>query len=601
MKKIFLLILSLFFLFPANVSAESEFLTKAEVVYDVGEDGVTTVTNNITLTNVFSNLYATSYAMQVEGLEPTSVKAVEAGQVLPVTIEKDGEKTVIRVEFERDVVGKGKQRNFTISFTERSLAVKTGEVWETAVPKLGAQDSFDSYTLILQVPKSFGQAAFISPQPITSSEKDNKYRYVFDKDSASAHGVTAAFGRFQVFEFNLVYHLENPLTKTAVVGIAIPPDTAFQKVNYKTLDPAPEVVQVDQDGNWIATYKLTSRQRLDVRATGAVQIFATERQFPKPNSVSLQQNLLATDVWQTTDPRIINLAKQLITPKQIYDYVVATLIYDYDRVRPNINRLGAIDALANPGSAICMEFTDLFVALARAAGIPAREVNGYAYTENRQLQPLSLVADVLHAWPEYWDDVRGVWVPIDPTWGSTTGGVDFFTKLDLRHFAFVMHGINPDKPFPPGSYKLGANPQKDVYVAFGSLPSQRKSIPKIEIEVQKALPFMATSAKIIVKNDGPVALYDLNVLILFDTKIETEKTIAILPVYGKQEYQVSIPFSILGVNTPQNIKVVVGGNSLTAPSSKNWVILMSLATIFLIIGLTIGFIYWRVKIHENNS
>ena len=132
MKKIFLLILSLFFLFPANVSAESEFLTKAEVVYDVGEDGVTTVTNNITLTNVFSNLYATSYAMQVEGLEPTSVKAVEAGQVLPVTIEKDGEKTVIRVEFERDVVGKGKQRNFTISFTERSLAVKTGEVWETA-------------------------------------------------------------------------------------------------------------------------------------------------------------------------------------------------------------------------------------------------------------------------------------------------------------------------------------------------------------------------------------------------------------------------------------------------------------------------------------
>ena len=109
------------------------------------------------------------------------------------------------------------------------------------------------------------------------------------------------------------------------------------------------------------------------------------------------------------------------------------------------------------------------------------------------------------------------------------------------------------------------------------------------------------AAKIIVKNDGPVALYDLNVLILFDTKIETEKTIAILPVYGKQEYQVSIPFSILGVNTPQNIKVVVGGNSLTAPSSKNWVILMSLATIFLIIGLTIGFIYWRVKIHENNS
>ena len=132
-----------------------------------------------------------------------------------------------------------------------------------------------------------------------------------------------------------------------------------------------------------------------------------------------------------------------------------------------------------------MEFTDTFIALSRAAGIPAREINGYAYTENPHVQPMGMVSDVLHSWPEYYDKEKNFWVPIDPTWGNTTGGVDFFHKLDLRHFAFVIHGVDSSKPYPPGSYKLGANPQKDVYVSFGKLPKMRN--PKISIKSENKL------------------------------------------------------------------------------------------------------------------
>src|SRR5258707_13577173 len=101
-----------------------------------------------------------------------------------------------------------------------------------------------------------------------------------------------------------------------------------------------------------------------------------------------------------------------------------------------------------------MEFTDLFIAMARAAGIRAREINGYAYTENKDSEPLSLVADVLHSWPEYWDKYNKEWILVDPTWGNTTHGIDFFHKLDLRHFTFVIHGVNSEFPLSPGSYKL---------------------------------------------------------------------------------------------------------------------------------------------------
>ncbi len=54
--------------------------------------------------------------------------------------------------------------------------------------------------------------------------------------------------------------------------------------------------------------------------------------------------------------------------------------------------------------------------------------------------PLSLIADVLHAWPEYYDQQQNVWVAIDPTWADTTGGIDYFSKLDLRHLTFAIQG-----------------------------------------------------------------------------------------------------------------------------------------------------------------
>src|SRR3989344_2583826 len=127
-----------------------------------------------------------------------------------------------------------------------------------------------------------------------------------------------------------------------------------------------------------------------------------------------------------------------------------------------------------------MEFTVLFIALARAAGIPAREVNGFAYTQNEKERPLSLVKDVLHAWPEYYDSDIQTWVMVDPTWGNTTGGVDYFYTLDFDHFAFVIKGVNSSYPIPAGGYKISQDLQtKDININFGDnfgTPTQTLSL-----------------------------------------------------------------------------------------------------------------------------
>lgn len=573
-----------FYVLPQHAYAASEFTVDANVTYDVKETGKTLVIQDISLENNFSNLYATSYTLSLENIAIEDAKAFSnEGTPFPLEVIKDGENTDIKVTFPDTSLGKGTIRNFRVTYENSSFAVRTGEIWEISIPRLGDQSNFRNYFLNLKIPKAFGLEAYISPKPDTTELSDTGYSYTFSRNSVVQTGISAGFGQFQIFSFNLAYHLENPLSKASSTQISLPPDTAFQKVYIQSINPKPTNVTVDSDGNWIATYDLTARQRVDVAVSGSVQIFASYRSFTKPTDESLGANLKETEYWQVNDPKIQALAKELKTPKAIYDYVSQTLHYNSSRVQSNVQRMGAVAALTKPDDAICMEFSDLFIAIARAAGIPAREVEGFAYTENPDLQPLGLVADVLHSWPEYYDREKNVWIPIDPTWASTSGGVDYFSKLDLRHFAFVIHGQNSTQPYPAGSYKLGSNPQKDVYVSFGQLPNNKVSIPQVSIKPYRVLPFFSSIYLITVSNPGPVALYSIYPTIFYDSVEKSRDLIRVLPPNSSEQIQLILPYSLLGKDTPNVIKVTVDSSKAEIMTNKKQVVVYSLLAISVIL------------------
>ena len=575
----FLLLPFTFSLSP--IRAADEFLIDSAVEYRVEASGKTQVKHVINLENAFSTLYAKEYSLVLQGIDVTNPQVLANGLPLNFSLKRENDKATFEILFDTQVVGKGKAQAFEIIYDNFSFAQKTGEVWEISIPKIGDSKAFRNYTVKLIVPDSAGPEAYVSPKPFQKLKEGASRIYIFDKERILKTGVTAGFGEFQVFSFNLSYHLENPLSKNALSEIALPPDTAFQKVYYENIEPEPKRVYVDRDGNWIAQYALSSREKVNIVASGAVQIFSGELSFPRLSGDYLAETLKETKYWQTSDPQIQSLARQLRTPKNIYDYVYQNLTYDYDRVKPNVVRLGAKGALENPASAICMEYTDLFIALARSASIPAREVNGYAYTENPKIQPLSLVSDVLHSWAEYWDEGRGVWVPVDPTWAGTTGGVDYFSKLDLRHFTFVIHGIDPEKPYPAGSYKLGSNPQKDIFVSFGELPTETNNSIEINVTNQRPVFPINSRLKVRVKNNGTVAHYNLTPLVSFDNEIYQTENIEALPPFGTYDFEISVPFSFLGRHTPANILITVADSEVSIPTFKSWVIIYNLLIIFL--------------------
>lgn len=595
-KKLFLFFLFLFIL-PKTVLSAENFLVSSEVTYDVLAESSTKVSHKILITNTKTEVHATDYTLTLSGANISKVSAYDSASEFETEVTELNGKTSIKVIFKNPVVGEGASREFWVDYINTAVVNKNGDIREINIPRLANESSYDAYLVRLKIPTSFGTAAYISPSPDNSLASQESITYYFDKTVLNKAGVTAAFGESQIFSFDLTYHLQNPLALPTVIDIALPPDTSSQKIVYDSLSPLPDNVYQDGDGNWLAKYTLAPRERVDVRALGTARIFATPWRKYNLTAEERAINLRATKYWQVDSPDIKALAMELKTPRAIYDYVVSTLSYDYEKISQGTDRLGAVEALNNPSGAICTEFTDVFITLARAAGIPAREVNGYAHTDNKTLQPLALVADVLHAWPEYWDDEKSIWVPVDPTWGDTTGGIDYFDKLDMKHLAFVMHGANPESPIPPGSYKLGANPQKDVFVSLGESTEEKSVKPEITLSQKNTVPFSGIKLRVNISNNSGVALYDKSAQLFFDGQMQYERALNVLLPYETKIIEFSIPYGFLGNNTPREVTLLSGDEKFVFNPDKNPAIIRDLASMgFIIIVIAvIAFLIFRKK------
>lgn len=539
-----------FFLGGASgVYAESEFQTDYNVSYRVDNAGRVRVKQEIKLTNKTSRYYATKFTLSLGITKVANIKAFDELGILDAVSRFENNTTSLEVDFNRKTIGVGKSYLFTIEYDGLELSNKAGQIWEVHIPRLVDNEEIGSYNVTLMVSTQLGPEAFVTPVPVAKTVDGDYYVYRFVKNQLVERGISAAFGKRQIFSFDLKYHLTNPNIVPVIVQIALPPDTPYQRVIYTDIKPKPINVKVDGDGNWLADFQLTSRQKLDVEVTGQVETYPVPRSdFKEKLTQNVKDSYLTPQpFWDVSNPLLAKKAAELKSVDRIYEFVVNYLKYDSKRLESSsVKRLGSLVAFGNPDQAVCMEFTDLFIALARAAGIPAREINGFAFSQNDRLRPLSLKSqgvDVLHAWPEYWDEEKG-WISIDPTWGATSGGVDYFSKLDFNHFAFVRRGLSSQSPLPAGAYKIDDSQEGDVNVRLADAIIEPEMRFDLSIVQPTALiTSSSTVLTILVTNTGSVSLNNLelnievqNLRLLNSNKIRIDQ----LPPYAVEEIPIQV-------------------------------------------------------------
>lgn len=535
MRSVFTVLFSLVFLtfFQASSFGSENFSTSYVITYTLTDNGQAHSAMDVSVTNKTTDYYASSYTINLGFENVTNLKAFDSTGELSVDVKKSENGYSITIPFNSQVVGFGKKRNFTISFDTNEIAKKQGSIWEVNIPGLSDQESISDFTVHLSYPSSYGKPAYVKPFISLTQDKNNSL--TFSKEQLGKSGISISFGASQIANFSLKYHIKNTNLFPIKTEIAIPPTTQYQEIVLNSMDPLPIQVTIDQDGNWLAQYYLSPSESKDITVKGSAILLLTPRQ----EELTEEEKKLYTSekkYWNVSDPEIQKNAKDLKTPKDIYNYVVNKLSYDYSRVTDKKERLGAKNVLANPTSAVCLEFTDLFITLARANGIPAREVDGFAFTENSKQRPLSLVKDILHAWPEYYDFDKKAWIMVDPTWGNTTGGTDYFDTLDFDHFAFVKKGKDSMYPIPAGGYKyLGTEEEKDIQVEFSETFPTIRATTKLSVKTPtNAIAGFPITGNITIVNTGNV-LSDSDEIVVFSSKLLPKKQIIVtnpIPPFG---------------------------------------------------------------------
>ena len=557
--KIFLLIFILHLIFIKPIFADDNFKADYNVTYTVLNNASTRVNFEVTLTNQTAQYYASRYDIQVGFKDLQNLKAQDPDGSLTPIVTKSEKGQNIELNFNKQVVGLGNKLTFNLSFETSELTQNTGKVWEINIPGISSQNDFSSFNVTVYYPEFLGSPAFIKPDVIPASAVSSN-SLKFTKKELGASGISIAFGQYQIYKFNLTYHLGNRNLFPVRREIALPPSTNYQEVLIDNITPKPKVVREDLDGNWLAEYNLLPSQNIKVLVQGSAKIFLN----PKKEILSdkkLSEYLKEKPYWQTTNSRVKSLAKDLKTPRNIYNYVVDSLSYDFSRVTQNKPRQGAINIINEPASAVCLEFTDLFVTLARAAGIAAREIDGFASTKNTQERPLSLVKDVLHAWPQYYDSEKQTWIMIDPTWGNTTAGVDYFDVLDFDHFAFVIKGQDSSYPVPAGGYKLEKNrTEKDVDVSVSSVFNKNQSFKTFIDIPESVLPGFPVLGNIKIENTGNAVLENQDINIgssLLSTETKSIRVKKVLP-FASVDVPIKFRKTSFLTNDTDMVKIQVG-------------------------------------------
>jgi len=166
--------------------------------------------------------------------------------------------------------------------------------------------------------------------------------------------------------------------------------------------------------NQTVTRRPDGRFDVVVRTTPGAEVTEQER----------ADSLMATDKFDADNSALAALAAELTAGASSAREKVARLVgWVHENIAGSLaTNLDAASQVLDRRVGDCTEHSLLFIALARAAGIPARQVSGVLYAGD------AFLGFGWHRWAQV--ELDGRWVSVDPTWGEPVADAARLT-LDL--------------------------------------------------------------------------------------------------------------------------------------------------------------------------
>lgn len=396
-----------------------------------------------------------------------SVKHENGSNYQNYKIDNSGSNPILNLNFDRDIDIEN-PFSVNISYKSKGIIYKSGKVRDILIPGFSSDFEFNNsdrneiVTTTVRVPKSMGEISFAIPNG--DIQMDGEYYVInFNQDDLIGRSGWIEVGTEQIYEFKI--NQPFPKSSDLIFGtntytIILPRDiesgNIVQKVFFTKISPEPISVYKDENGNTIAKFSVPSNIEGEILIEGFARLHKKDIQFSnfQGNLSDIPQDIIGANTsvaefWEADHPDIKAAALEAIgdlnirtssvfeISERIYKYVIDRIDYSHIK-RFGINeRQGALVTLKG-GAAVCMEYSDLYTALLRSIGIPARAALGYGYTGTDSSDSSE------HQWVEVYIPELG-WISVDTTWGESApeliGG-------DLNHFFMHVASINPQTPAP---------------------------------------------------------------------------------------------------------------------------------------------------------
>jgi len=470
---------------------------------------------NEDLTTLFADIRPNAETLSnvPDTLSTVSVTGSDGAAYTNYIIEETATNPNLRVTLNRNV-DFSNPFSVNIAYRSKGLVYKSGKVVDVFIPGFSSDfvfsdaDKNEIVNTIVKIPKSSGSLSFAIPNGEVT--QDSVYYYVrFKQEDLVGRSAWIEVGREQVYEFEISQkYLKSSdfIFGTNSFKMIIPRDIVSgnitQEVFFKSLSPSPSAVYKDADGNMIAEFTVSATSDGEIKISGFAKLTKTSIDYTKYPGLlsSIPENIIESNTqpgnfWESANTEITETALSVLGDldvtkssvysivERFYEYVIDKI--DYSNVkRFGINeRQGALKTLQG-GAAVCMEYSDLYIALLRSIGIPARAAFGYGYTG------VDTADSSEHQWVEVFIPDLG-WVSVDTTWGESApeliGG-------DLNHFFIHVASSNPNTPAPVEvSYigNLGELEERQLKV----IPSEQEQIGTSQLELLGTYPESSAGAR----------------------------------------------------------------------------------------------------------
>ncbi len=224
-------------------------------------------------------------------------------------------------------------------------------------------------------------------------------------------------------------------------------DSTYQKTLQETFNQKVEKIEIGEAGSRTAHIVIDSiapGQSERVTVDYLLQIKPGGGLSTQTAVSGLQSYLKPSSKIECSHADIVALAEKLTGDvdgeiakiNQIGTFINSHMKYELDSANKN---QGALSALRN-GEGVCEDYATLFIALSRASGIPARQVNGFSDPKQtgaswRSSSPEISLQGFRHSWAEVYIEGLG-WVAVDPTFKIyPQEGQDSIVEMSPSHIA----------------------------------------------------------------------------------------------------------------------------------------------------------------------